>query len=175
MNSLEKINVFKVLVTGNNRTKRSLVGLKGVVKKAVGLGGWHWLVLSDGSEVRLQRNALQVLEQPTGDEEDSSSDEVTAMPRQDRATTSLQERKTHPSRRTLHERRRDGSGAALYVNFNKLQSSALKRYRRHYKLQVTPDATKDQLVNAVGAHFMSQKIDERKLLGKLIGKYSSHS
>mmetsp|Transcript_58295 Transcript_58295/g.185801 ORF Transcript_58295/g.185801 Transcript_58295/m.185801 type:complete len:202 (-) Transcript_58295:1007-1612(-) len=65
----------KVLVTGNNRTKSSLVGLRGVVKKAVGLGGWHWLVLSNGDEVRLQRNALSVLEQPTGEEEDDDEDE----------------------------------------------------------------------------------------------------
>ena len=36
----------KVVVTGNNRTKSVLVGLEGVVKKAVGLGGWHWLVIS---------------------------------------------------------------------------------------------------------------------------------
>lgn len=36
----------KVVVTGNNRTKSVLVGLQGVVKKAVGLGGWHWLVIS---------------------------------------------------------------------------------------------------------------------------------
>lgn len=36
----------KVLVTGNNRTKSVLVGLQGVVKKAIGLGGWHWLVNS---------------------------------------------------------------------------------------------------------------------------------
>jgi hypothetical protein len=35
----------KVVVTGNNRTKSVLVGLQGVVKKAVGLGGWHWLVI----------------------------------------------------------------------------------------------------------------------------------
>lgn len=34
----------KVIVTGNNRTKSVLVGLQGIVKKAVGLGGWHWLV-----------------------------------------------------------------------------------------------------------------------------------
>lgn len=34
----------KVVVKGNNRTKSVLVGLQGVVKKAVGLGGWHWLV-----------------------------------------------------------------------------------------------------------------------------------
>ncbi|GFP99502.1 homeobox-leucine zipper protein hox32 [Phtheirospermum japonicum] len=34
----------KVVVTGNNRTKPVLVGLQGVVKKFVGLGGWHWLL-----------------------------------------------------------------------------------------------------------------------------------
>lgn len=37
----------KVVVTGNNRTKSVLVGLEGVIKKAVGLGGWHWLVISE--------------------------------------------------------------------------------------------------------------------------------
>lgn len=36
----------KVLVTGNNRTKSIHIGLQGVVKKAVGLGGWYWLVIS---------------------------------------------------------------------------------------------------------------------------------
>jgi len=56
----------KVVVTGNNRTKSVLVGLRGVVKKAVGLGGWHWLVLTNGEEVKLQRNALSVIEPPTG-------------------------------------------------------------------------------------------------------------
>ncbi|KAG1359641.1 hypothetical protein COCNU_08G010870 [Cocos nucifera] len=60
----------KVIVTGNNRTKSVLVGLQGVVKKAVGLGGWHWLVLKNGVEVKLQRNALSVLETPTGNEDD---------------------------------------------------------------------------------------------------------
>ncbi|KAF9689318.1 hypothetical protein SADUNF_Sadunf01G0079800 [Salix dunnii] len=64
----------KVVVTGNNRTKSVLVGLQGVVKKAVGLGGWHWLVLKNGSEVKLQRNALSVLEHPTGNEVDGDND-----------------------------------------------------------------------------------------------------
>ncbi len=31
----------KVLVTSNNQTKSVLLGLHGVVKKAMGLGGWH--------------------------------------------------------------------------------------------------------------------------------------
>ncbi|KAK9103679.1 hypothetical protein Sjap_020933 [Stephania japonica] len=65
----------KVIVTGNNRTKSVLVGLQGVVKKAVGLGGWHWLVLKNGVEVKLQRNALSVLEPPTGNEEDDDEHE----------------------------------------------------------------------------------------------------
>ncbi|KAJ0973666.1 hypothetical protein J5N97_015631 [Dioscorea zingiberensis] len=60
----------KVVVIGNNRTKSVLVGLQGVVKKAVGLGGWHWLVLTNGIEVELQRNALSVIEAPAGHEED---------------------------------------------------------------------------------------------------------
>lgn len=33
-----------VLVQGNARTKPSLVGMRGRVRRAVGLGGWHWLV-----------------------------------------------------------------------------------------------------------------------------------
>jgi hypothetical protein len=34
----------RVLIVGNQRTKRSLIGLECVVKRATGLGGWHWLV-----------------------------------------------------------------------------------------------------------------------------------
>lgn len=30
-----------VLISGNNRTKKSLVGHRAVVKRCVGLGGWH--------------------------------------------------------------------------------------------------------------------------------------
>ncbi|GAQ79470.1 hypothetical protein KFL_000310210 [Klebsormidium nitens] len=56
----------KVLIIGNSRTKRVLVGLRGVVKKSVGLGGWHWLQLENGDLVKLQRNALHILEAPAG-------------------------------------------------------------------------------------------------------------
>ena len=34
----------RVVIVGNNRTKRALVGQKALVKKSVGLGGWHLLV-----------------------------------------------------------------------------------------------------------------------------------
>jgi hypothetical protein len=50
----------KVIVTGNNRTKSVLVGLEGVVKKAVGLGGWHWLVSLPFSCLGIQLNLCLV-------------------------------------------------------------------------------------------------------------------
>ena len=37
-----------VRIVGNQRTKRSLLGLECVVKRATGLGGWHWLVRGGG-------------------------------------------------------------------------------------------------------------------------------
>ena len=39
-----------VLVQGNARTKPGLVGMQGRVRRAVGLGGWHWLVSGLGWE-----------------------------------------------------------------------------------------------------------------------------
>ncbi|KAK4751002.1 hypothetical protein SAY87_004484 [Trapa incisa] len=47
-------------------TKSVLVGLQGVVKKAVGLRRLQWLVLKNWLEVELQWNALSVLEHPSG-------------------------------------------------------------------------------------------------------------
>ena len=61
----------KVKIIGNNRTKQKLVGAHATVKKSVNLGGWHWLLLENGKEVRLQKNALEVISLPTGEEEDS--------------------------------------------------------------------------------------------------------
>jgi hypothetical protein len=45
--------------------------LNATVKKSVGLGGWHWLVLENGKEVKLQKNALEVVSLPTGEEVES--------------------------------------------------------------------------------------------------------
>ncbi|KAI3439650.1 NAC domain-containing protein [Psidium guajava] len=52
-----------------------------MVKKADGLGVWYWLVLPNGIEVKLRRNAPSVIEALTGNEEDdvrgqSHDDEV---------------------------------------------------------------------------------------------------
>ncbi|RWW75220.1 hypothetical protein BHE74_00016763 [Ensete ventricosum] len=130
----------KVVVTGNNRTKSVLVGLQGVVKKAVGLGGWHWLVillscatlngmtcfayyfvcvLTNGIEVKLQRNALSVIEAPTGHEEDDDLE--------------------------VHNLQWSGS----YMG--KHQFGVPKN-----TVDASPNPSKEQLIEVVQRHFMSQ-------------------
>ena len=52
-----------MIVRGNNWTR------------SVGLDGWHWLVLTNGLEVKLQRNAFSVLKPPTGLDEDGNDSE----------------------------------------------------------------------------------------------------
>nr|GMC54239.1 Histone deacetylase complex subunit SAP30/SAP30-like protein [Ipomoea batatas] len=143
----------KVVVTGNNRTKSVLVGLQGVVKKAVGLGGWHWLVLTNGIEVKLQRNALSVIEAPTGNEDDDDLEfENFQWNGSDMASDDTQ--KSHRSRYRMHK----SSGSShktlcrtlscdaqskgcvsaprrsTKVDLSKLEMTALWRYLQHFNL-----------------------------------------
>ncbi|CAM8935939.1 unnamed protein product [Rhodiola kirilowii] len=165
----------KVVVTGNNRTKSVLVGLQGVVKKAVGLGGWHWLVLANGIEVKLQRNALSVIEAPTGNEEDDDI-ELDNMMWNGSEMTSDDTQKSHRSRHRTH--RSSGSShktisrtvsyeshskgsvsprGSAKVDLSKLEIDALWRYWRHFNLvKAIPNPSRKQLIEVVQAHFMSQ-------------------
>nr|XP_019711036.1 uncharacterized protein LOC105059093 isoform X2 [Elaeis guineensis] len=170
----------KVIVTGNNRTKSVLVGLQGVVKKAVGLGGWHWLVLKNGVEVKLQRNALSVLETPTGNEDDN--DEIDCN-NSICSCSDMGEKDVDYSSMDLHKpakRRvtRTGPWASSVkamsrisyqnmqshmfkpqkrVNLAKLGTATLWRYWRHFNLVHTnPNPSKEQLVHVVQHHFISQ-------------------
>ncbi|XP_010543086.1 PREDICTED: uncharacterized protein LOC104816111 [Tarenaya hassleriana] len=174
----------KVVVTGNNRTKSVLVGLQGVVKKAVGLGGWHWLVLTNGIEVKLQRNALSVLEPPTGNEEDSALEfEGTQWKVTDMASDDIQ--KPHKSRHRTHkscglspktvsrccvalESHRDSVPpplGAMKVDLGKLEMAALWRYWRHFNLvDKFPNPSKEQLIDVIQTHFMSQQLDELQVI-----------
>ncbi|KAL3845210.1 hypothetical protein ACJIZ3_002613 [Penstemon smallii] len=175
----------KVVVTGNNRTKSVLVGLQGVVKKAVGLGGWHWLVLTNGIEVKLQRNALSVIEAPTGNEEDDDLEfeHVRWNNGSDMASDDTQ--KSHRSRHRMH--RSFGSchktlsrslscdshskdsistprGSAK-VDLSKLEMAALWRYLRHFNLvDGIPNPSKEQLIDVVQRHFVSQQLDELQVI-----------
>ncbi|XP_078442836.1 uncharacterized protein LOC144712438 [Wolffia australiana] len=137
----------KVVVTGNNRTRSVLVGLQGVVKKSVGLGGWHWLVLTNGVEVKLQRNALSVIEGPSKDPEKLSK-------RSPVGSSHIQF-----STRPQHK---------LTVDIGKLGAVSLWRYWRHYKLDGKNVPPKAQLIEAVERHFVSQKLDEFQVISDFI-------
>ncbi|KAF5740746.1 hypothetical protein HS088_TW11G00824 [Tripterygium wilfordii] len=176
----------KVVVTGNSRTKSVLVGLQGVVKKAVGLGGWHWLVLTNGIEVKLQRNALSVIEAPTGNEEDDDLEfDNMQWNGSDMASDDTQKSFSHKSRNRIHKS--SGSShktmirslssdsqskssittpcGSTKVDFRKLEMAALRRYWRHFNLvDGFPNPSKEQLVDVVQRHFMSQQMDELQVI-----------
>ncbi|KAH9546324.1 hypothetical protein CY35_12G089500 [Sphagnum magellanicum] len=189
----------KVLVTGNNRTKSVLVGLQGVVKKAVGLGGWHWLVLTNGDQVKLQRNALSVVEIATGQEDDDDIEDnlffngnsleddyprtfkPPGQPRKSTMTSAINMSSARDDNRTeadisefedsyekngdINEGSNRSSTALPTVDLSKLETAALRRYRRHFKLvEVGPNSSKEQLLHAVGKHFMSQELDELQVI-----------
>lgn len=169
----------KVIVTGNNRTKSVLLGLQGVVKKAVGLGGWHWLVLTNGLEVKLQRNALSVLEPPTGLEDDNDSDdgksnvEDNQKPFKSRARP---QRSSNAPRGVHKSHIADASSASpktshriLKVNLSKLETAALLRYWRHFNLvDAGPRPSKEELIDAVERHFSSQQLDEFQVIAQFV-------
>ncbi|KAL0290966.1 UNVERIFIED_CONTAM: hypothetical protein Sangu_2551700 [Sesamum angustifolium] len=184
----------KVIVTGNNRTKSVLVGLQGVVKKAVGLGGWHWLVLKNGVEVKLQRNALSVLEPPTGNEEDdeydfddsSSGSDICekdhhrfssgfhfskiSKPRVRYSRPWLPSVSTKSiNRSNCREVQSKCHTTQPRVNLAKLGTGSLWRYWRSFHLaHINPNPTKEQLLNAIQQHFSSQHVDEVEVIVEFI-------
>lgn len=173
----------KVVVTGNNRTKSVLVGLQGVVKKAVGLGGWHWLVLTNGIEVKLQRNALSVIEAPTGNEEDDDLEfdnvpwNISDMASDDTQKSHRSKLRTHKSTGSSHkttsrslscDSQSKGSistPGSMKVDLSKLEMGALWRYWRHFNLvDAIPNPSREQLIDVVQRHFMSQQMDELQVI-----------
>ncbi|KAJ9567419.1 hypothetical protein OSB04_003385 [Centaurea solstitialis] len=177
----------KVVVTGNNRTKSVLVGLQGVVKKAVGLGGWHWLVLTNGIEVKLQRNALSVIEAPIGNEDDDDLEfENVQWNNSDLASDDTQKsRSRHRPHRSAGSSSHKtvsrslscdsktsftNSRGSVKVDLSKLEMAALRRYWRHFNLAcVIPNPSKEQLVDIVQRHFMSQTLDTLDELQVIVG------
>ncbi|GJN12081.1 hypothetical protein PR202_ga30326 [Eleusine coracana subsp. coracana] len=178
----------KVIVTGNNRTKSVLVGLQGVVKKAVGLGGWHWLVLKTGVEVKLQRNALSVLEAPTGNEDDDDIDGNTSfcsssdMGEKDMDYLASVEYHKPTKRRVRHTRPwsscaksnnrgncHSSSKLQGRVNLTKLETPTLWKYWKHFNLvSMNPNPSKEELFHGVQKHFQSQQLDELQVILEFI-------
>ncbi|XP_075642753.1 uncharacterized protein LOC142614093 isoform X1 [Castanea sativa] len=181
----------KVIVTGNNRTKSVLVGLQGVVKKAVGLGGWHWLVLKNGVEVKLQRNALSVLEHPTGHEEDDDRDydnsssgsdigekdnDFSTIDFQKMSKPRIRPRPWVPSasvkstNRGIYREVQSIHTPQPRVNLAKLGTDSLWRYCRHYHLlSSNSNPSREQMLNAVQRHFGLQlEVNEAQVITRFV-------
>lgn len=269
-----------VRITGNNRTKWDLLGKEGYVRAAQTLGGWHEVQLESGAVVRVQRNALALVEpyggvgeglrvlgasgampntgsnshsQSTvtnviGNGNDNSSEEnaplhseysspyaVKGVARnypsgvgvrvhapsvkerplgggkalmmdaefgkrcnrdgqaemfggQPRVTKTLAENVNsgngHPSgvRITIpgrfmnpgvdvkrKKKARVGSASdGTHANIAKLNVSSLRKYRRHYKLNIAKDCSKDELVGAVRKHFAKTKVNESEVISNFL-------
>ncbi|PNX76299.1 histone deacetylase complex subunit SAP30 Sin3-binding protein [Trifolium pratense] len=135
-------------------------------------------VLTNGIEVKLQRNALSVIEPPTGNEEDddlefenentiwhgsdmASDDTQKSNKSRNRMQRSLGSSHKSISRSFSVDSQSKGSismpHAWTKVDLSKLEMSALWRYWRHFNLvDAVPNPSKEQLVDVVQRHFMSQ-------------------
>ena len=169
----------KVLISGNARTKEKFVGSKGVVKKSADLGGWHWLVLTNGEQVRVQRDALTVLALPEDENEDDDEEDDDDDDDDDDEKSNMKTRLRRPMRipgngppsqaaaaamKRLQERRRSAR-PNCQSNFDRLTIKTLQKYKTVYNLPPSEaDDNKNALVHEVGKHFMSQKLDEQKVL-----------
>lgn len=184
----------KVIVTGNNRTKSVLLGLQGVVKKAVGLGGWHWLVLKNGVEVKLQRNALSVLEHPTGNENDEhdldNSSCSSDIGEKDNDFSSsivfhkLSKTKARQIRPWAPSSSAKSTGRGSYgeiqsihmpkpgtrVKLGKIGTESLWRYIKHFNLvNSISNASREQILQVVQRHFALQtSLNEASVMTEFI-------
>lgn len=182
----------KVIVTGNNRTKSVLVGLQGVVKKAVGLGGWHWLVLKNGVEVKLQRNALSVLEHPTGNEDDGdqnidSSTDSDIVEKEHVISPNTNSHKlgkpkvrhakplvTPAARKSVilgsyRDVRSIIQTPQVKIDLAKLSTYALWKYCRHYKLiSASVSPMRNEMLHIAERHFISQRVNEKEVITDFI-------
>ncbi|XP_065183371.1 histone deacetylase complex subunit SAP30L-like [Sycon ciliatum] len=77
-----------------------------------------------------------------------------------------------------HKRKRkesDDEGDFPEVDLSQLQVNTLRRYKRHFKLQVRPGLNKAQLVEVVSRHFSSIPVSsEREILAYFIFMAKSH-
>ncbi|PWA35813.1 histone deacetylase complex subunit SAP30/SAP30-like protein [Artemisia annua] len=146
-------------------------------------------VLKNGIEVKLQRNALSVLEPPTGLEEDDEYEfEISDSESDVNEFSSATEfnkldkprvRYAKPwgpspavrsvSRNGCREAQSNMNACYPKVNFSKLGTNTLWRYYSTFNLgNIHSSPTKEQLVNAVHKHFASQKVSEMEAIMEFI-------
>eukprot|EP00873_Tetraselmis_striata_P029421 jgi/Tetstr1/449685/TSEL_036753.t1 len=124
--------------------------------------------IDHGEEVKLQRNALSVVELPTGNEPAFSDDEEP----ESAAKMVVSSRKRRIKAVGGGE---VSSAMETNVDFSKLDIGNLRKYRRHYRLNdVPPNSSKDQLVTAVTRHFRMQTVDEGMVMSQFYRAIQKH-
>ncbi|XP_065885571.1 histone deacetylase complex subunit SAP30 homolog [Dysidea avara] len=80
----------------------------------------------------------------------------------------------------LKRRRKDSedeyelTSSEYQVDFSQIQLNTLRRYKRHYKLQLRPGSTKVQLIEAISNHFRTIRVSEKKIVPLFISMVKSH-
>eukprot|EP01104_Vermistella_antarctica_P014056 TRINITY_DN4358_c0_g1_i1.p1 TRINITY_DN4358_c0_g1~~TRINITY_DN4358_c0_g1_i1.p1 ORF type:complete len:161 (-),score=47.47 TRINITY_DN4358_c0_g1_i1:62-544(-) len=81
---------------------------------------------------------------------------------------SSRQRSSNGHHESSRSRRRGGGSSGkkkrAEVNFDVLDVTTLKRYKRFYKLRVNQNASKDDLVTTISDHFDTQDIVERDVI-----------
>ena len=140
-----------VRIVGNKRTQASLTGQEGIVIKTVGLGGWHWLELKNGTTVKVQRNALCL------------ADDVASDSCCEGASTPSERSSTHGCSEFHAMKARTAGG----VNLQKLSTVTLMRYAHLHGLNIGSRVRRDALIKHVLWHFESLSSDESAILTSL--------
>ncbi|GJQ10612.1 hypothetical protein GpartN1_g2403.t1 [Galdieria partita] len=177
----------KVRIAGNNRTRPSLVGQLGYIKSGQSLGGWHEVVLEDGEELRVQRNALEVVYDDQGhpitvdippESKNSQTNNNRGIGRddnsrnshegstQDEDVSNIRLRQRKPLKLEKRKRKRPKVAACL----SRLNLSSLRRYRKAFNLKVGKDCSKNELLLAVKQHFSENDVDENSTILEFINK-----
>ncbi|ESR52752.1 hypothetical protein CICLE_v10022027mg [Citrus x clementina] len=150
-------------------------------------------VLKNGVEVKLQRNALSVLEHPTGNEVDEDHDFDSSsgsdIGEKDHDFSSSIEfhklskprvRQTRPwvssasaklvNRGSYRDVQSIIHRSQPKVNLARLGTDSLRRYCRHYNLaNISSDSSREQMLNAVQRHFTSQpKLSEVHVISEFV-------
>ncbi|XP_011624733.1 uncharacterized protein LOC18422966 isoform X3 [Amborella trichopoda] len=143
-------------------------------------------ILKNGTEVKLQRNALSVLEPPRGDEDDYQDNDpdnnsMCSSSENDISTTDFHKkarpRVRHPkpwstSLKSVKSHLRDTQPTAnhqLRVNLAKLDMATLWSYLTHFNIVgFPPNPSKEQLVQVVEQHFIEQEVDEVQVILEFI-------
>lgn len=151
--------------------------------------------------MRVQRNALAVIELPSGDVsgavriECGTNTNSGGLQQQQQHWIGIergenQKENNHHSMNNNKKRARPASSAqqqqqheaherkmlqgSLHANMSKLNLNSLRRYRSVYKLNVANDCSKDEFVGAVSKHFQRVKVNESEVISNFLRYLARH-